>query len=51
MGSPTFPISATGWYTFWRPVYNYKGLKYISVTGDPLFIHQVFILNLVLNLI
>jgi hypothetical protein len=39
LGSPTHPLSADSWDVRTRPVYEYKGLKYI--TGpDPIFTHQ-----------
>ena len=39
MASPTFPIPASSWSAWSRPVIQYQGLSYIS-GSDPLFIHQ-----------
>jgi hypothetical protein len=39
IGSPTHPIPVKAWDSFRRPVYEYKGISYITV-NDPLFIHQ-----------
>src|SRR5258708_37017462 len=39
MASPTFPIPASSWAAWSRPVIQYQGLSYIS-GSDPLFVHQ-----------
>ena len=39
MASPTFPIPASRWSAWSRPVIQYQGLSYIS-GSDPLFVHQ-----------
>jgi hypothetical protein len=39
MASPTFPIPASSWSAWSRPVIHYQGLSYIS-GSDPLFVHQ-----------
>ena len=39
IGSPTYPIPASSWSAWTRPVITYQGLTYIS-GADPLFVHQ-----------
>ena len=39
MASPTFPIPASSWSAWSRPIVQYQGLPYIS-GSDPLFVHQ-----------
>lgn len=39
MGSPTHPIPAESWHAWPRPVFEYEGLRFITVDA-PLFIHQ-----------
>lgn len=39
IGSPTHPIPASAWHAWRRPVFEYEGLRYITVAA-PLFIHQ-----------
>ena len=39
MASPTFPIPASSWPAWSRPIVQYQGLPYIS-GSDPLFVHQ-----------
>jgi hypothetical protein len=39
IGSPTHAAPADSWHAFTRPVFEYKGYKFIS-SKDPLFIHQ-----------
>ncbi|HKQ37078.1 MAG TPA: glucoamylase family protein [Verrucomicrobiae bacterium] len=39
IGSPTHPIPAESWHAWRRPVFEYEGLRFITV-NDPLFIHQ-----------
>jgi hypothetical protein len=39
MGSPTHPIPAECWEAWRRPVFEYEGLRFITVNA-PLFIHQ-----------
>ncbi len=39
MASPTFPIPASSWAAWARPMIQYQGLSYIS-GSDPLFVHQ-----------
>jgi hypothetical protein len=39
MASPTFPIPASSWSAWSRPMIQYQGLSYIS-SSDPLFVHQ-----------
>ncbi len=39
MASPTFPIPASSWSAWSRPMIHYQGLSYIS-GSDPLFVHQ-----------
>ncbi len=39
MGSPTFPVDASTWTSWTRPVMTYDGFTYISA-DDPLFVHQ-----------
>jgi hypothetical protein len=39
MGSPTHAIPAGSWHAWRRPVFEYEGLRYITVAA-PLFIHQ-----------
>ncbi len=39
IGSPTFPVPASTWNAFTRPVLNYQTFSYIT-TNAPLFIHQ-----------
>ncbi len=39
IGSPSHPIPASSWEAWWRPVFEYDGLRYIS-DNAPLFIHQ-----------
>jgi hypothetical protein len=40
IGSPTYPIAASYWNNFSRPVLNYEGYSYFSNNDDPLFVHQ-----------
>lgn len=40
IGSPTYPVAASYWDNFARPVLNYDGYSYISSNSDPLFTHQ-----------
>ncbi|MGC9199218.1 MAG: glucoamylase family protein [Acidobacteriaceae bacterium] len=40
MGSPTFPIPASSWNRFSRPILTYEGYSYISSDYDPLFTQQ-----------
>jgi hypothetical protein len=39
IGSPSHAAPAESWHAFTRPLFEYKGHKFISST-DPLFIHQ-----------
>ncbi|HBB67533.1 MAG: hypothetical protein A2X28_09920 [Elusimicrobia bacterium GWA2_56_46] len=39
IGSPSFPLPASSWRAWKRPVIEYGGFRYISGAG-PLFIHQ-----------
>jgi len=39
MGSPTHPIPPESWDAWRRPVFEYEGLRFITVNA-PLFIHQ-----------
>src|SRR5688572_25601219 len=39
IGSPTHSIPASAWHAWRRPVFEYDGLRYITVAA-PLFIHQ-----------
>src|SRR5260370_38681557 len=39
MASPTFPIPASSWAAWSRPIIQYQGLSYIS-GSDPLFVQQ-----------
>lgn len=39
IGSPSYPIPASSWEAWKRPVFEYEELKYIS-DNAPLFIHQ-----------
>lgn len=40
IGSPTYPIAASYWNNFARPVLSYQVYSYISSNADPLFTHQ-----------
>lgn len=40
IGSPTYPIAASYWKNFGRPLLSYEGYTYISSDSDPLFTHQ-----------
>ena len=40
IGSPTYPVPASSWDAFSRPVLTYQGLTYITNYYAPLFIHQ-----------
>ena len=40
IGSPTHPIPASSWYSFWRDRYKYEGYAYFTTIGVPLFMHQ-----------
>ena len=40
IGSPTYPVPATSWDAFSRPILAYQGLTYITNYYAPLFIHQ-----------
>ena len=40
IGSTTFPVPASSWNAFTRPVFTYEGLTYITNLYAPLFIHQ-----------
>ncbi len=40
IGSPTYPISPSSWYAFWRDRYRYEGYAYFTTIGVPLFMHQ-----------
>jgi hypothetical protein len=40
IGSPAYPIPASCWNAFERPILNYEGYSYISSNADPLFTHQ-----------
>ncbi|HTD85530.1 MAG TPA: glucoamylase family protein, partial [Candidatus Binatia bacterium] len=39
IGSPTHPIPPESWHAWRRPVFEYEGLRFITVEA-PLFIHQ-----------
>ena len=39
MGSPAHPIPAASWHAWRRPVFEYEGMRFISVNA-PLFVHQ-----------
>jgi hypothetical protein len=39
IGSPSHPIPAPSWHAWRRPVFEYGGLRFITVNA-PLFIHQ-----------
>ncbi len=39
MGSPTHPLPAASWDAFSRPLFEFHGLKFISIAA-PLFVHQ-----------
>lgn len=39
IGSRTHAIPATSWDAWWRPIFDYKGLRYIG-SYAPIFIHQ-----------
>jgi hypothetical protein len=39
IGSRTHAIPATSWDAWWRPIFDYKGLRYIG-SYAPLFVHQ-----------
>ncbi len=40
IGSTTYPLPASSWDAFTRPVLTYQGLTYITNYTAPLFIHQ-----------
>ena len=40
IGSPTYPVPASAWQAFTRPLFSYNGATYINNTSAPLFIHQ-----------
>ena len=40
IGSPTYPVAASYWNNFARPMIQYEGYDYISGNSDPLFTHQ-----------
>ena len=40
IGSPTHPIPANSWYSFWRDRYKYENFHYYTTIGVPLFMHQ-----------
>ena len=39
IGSPTHAIPASSWHAWRRPVFEYEGMRFISVNA-PLFVHQ-----------
>jgi hypothetical protein len=40
MGSPTYPVPASCWASFARPILTYESYSYISSDYDPLFTQQ-----------